>query len=81
MSELKVPTMSDFISAGSADPLREDMFEKLLDERDMLFAELHSMVLRFGHRVKNERELAVMNRAREALDRINPEWRRENTEA
>jgi len=79
MSELKVPTFLDFINAGSADPVREDMFEKLLDERDMLFDALHTLTLRAGMHVRTQADLAAMDKARAALDAINPEWRREYT--
>ena len=79
MSELKVPTFLDFINAGSADPLREDMFEKLLDERDMLYEALHVLVLQANRHTRTKDDLAAMDKARAALDAINPEWRHEHT--
>jgi hypothetical protein len=76
MSDLKVPSMLEF---ANVEPFREDMFEHILDERDMLFDALHTMVMRFGHHVKNQAEYAAMTKARSVLDKINPEWKNEHT--
>jgi hypothetical protein len=75
VTELKVPSFLDF---ANVEPFREDLFEKLLDERDMLYEALHVMVLRFGHHVRNQRELAAMDGARDALTKINKDWQHEH---